>query len=87
MSYYKVIYGVKYDGVLLDRANQAVAGARDGRISKKDAEGLLQAVVDRGEYTPVEKQTMEYIRDNHPWTESADAWFRSQIASWAARKR
>jgi len=86
MSYYKTIYGVKFDGLLLDRANIAVAGARDGRISRKDAEGLLQAVVDRGEYTAVEKQTMEYIRDNHQWTESADSWFRGQIASWAAKK-
>jgi hypothetical protein len=43
-------------------------------------------VKDSGEYTDVEKDTMEYIRDNFKWTEGADEWFRSQIASWAATK-
>jgi hypothetical protein len=86
MSYYKSIYGVKMDGHLLDKANEAVAGARDGRISRKDAESIMLAVIDGNAYTDIEKTTMEHIRDNHQWTESADTWFRSQIASWAATK-
>ncbi len=74
------------DGELLDIANKAVEGEGDGRISKKDAELLIDAVKDGGSYTAIEKATMEYIRDNYKWTESADGWFRSQIASWAASK-
>jgi hypothetical protein len=86
MSYYKTIYGVKMDGQLLDKANKAVAGARDGRISVDDAKSIILSVTDGGEYTPIEKLTMEYIRDNHQWTDAADSWFRSEIASWAATK-
>ncbi len=39
-----------------------------------------------GIYTEVEKDTMEFIRDNFQWTEAADEWFRSQIATWAVTK-
>jgi hypothetical protein len=47
---------------------------------------MIQSMMDAGDYTEVEKGTMEYIRDNFKWTEGADEWFRSQIASWAAKK-
>jgi len=86
MSYYKLVNGVKMDGHILDMAEKAIAGEGDGRISRQDAEAIFAAVHDGGEYTDVEKNTMEYIRDNFKWTESADAWFRSQVASWAATK-
>lgn len=74
------------DGNLLDMAEEAIAGAGDGRISKQDAETMIAAVKDSGEYTDVEKDTMEYIRDNFKWTEGADEWFRSEIARWASMK-
>ena len=48
MNYYKTIDGKKMDGNLLEMAEKAVAGAGDGRISKSDAEELLQAVKDGG---------------------------------------
>ncbi|MFM9837581.1 MAG: hypothetical protein ACKVOQ_04910 [Cyclobacteriaceae bacterium] len=86
MSYYKTIDGKKMDGNLLEMAEDAIAGIGDGRISKKDAEAMIKSVMDAGDYTDVEKDTMEYIRDNFKWTEGADEWFRSQIASWAAKK-
>ena len=75
------------DGHLLEMADKAIAGAGDGRISKLDAEQLFAAVQDGGTYTDVEKHTMEYIRDNFKWTESADAWFRTQVSSWAAKAK
>jgi hypothetical protein len=86
MSYYKTIDGKSMDAYLLSMADKAVQGGGDGRISLKDAEELIKLVKDGGNYTDVEKTTMEYIRDNYRWTESADEWFRSQIASWAASK-
>jgi hypothetical protein len=86
MSYYKTIDGKKMDGNLLEMAEDAVAGVGDGRISKRDAEAMIESVMDAGDYTDIEKDTMEYIRDNFKWTEGADEWFRSQIASWAAKK-
>ncbi len=48
MSYYKVVNGKKLDGRILDMADIAVSGEGDGRISKKDAEGLIVAVKDGG---------------------------------------
>ncbi|MBY0425316.1 MAG: hypothetical protein K2Q22_06745 [Cytophagales bacterium] len=86
MAYYKTINGEKYDAELLELADKAVAGVGDGRISLKDAETLLAAVKDGDSYTDIEKATMKYIRDNYKWTDEADAWFRSQIAKWAATK-
>jgi hypothetical protein len=86
MSYYKTINNKKMDGRLLEMAEKAVAGAGDGRISKADAAELIKTVRDGGTYTDVEKDTMEYIRDNFKWTDGADDWFRSEIASWAATK-
>lgn len=86
MSYYKTIDGKKYDGELLEAADKAVAGAGDGRISMEDAKGLLSEVKDGGSYTDIEKDTMEYIRDNYKWTDSADEWFRTEIRKWAATK-
>lgn len=86
MAYYKTIDGEKYDAELLELADKSVAGMGDGRISLKDAETLLAAVKDGNSYTDIEKATMKYIRDNYKWTEEADAWFRSQIAKWAATK-
>lgn len=86
MAYYKTINGKKYDGDLLDLADKAVAGAGDGRISLKDAQTLLTAVKDGNSYTDVEKDTMEYVRENYKWTTEADEWFRSEIRKWAASK-
>ena len=86
MSYYKMVDGKKMDGHLLDLTTKVVEGQGDGRISKEDGEVLLKAVTDRGLYTDVEKDTMDYIRTNFKWTEGADEWFRTQISTWAGTK-
>jgi hypothetical protein len=86
MGYYRMIDGRNLDGHLLEMAEEAVKGARDGRISREDAETLFNAVKDGGAYTDIEKETMVYIRDNFQWTDSADEWFRKQIAIWAAEE-
>jgi hypothetical protein len=86
MAYYKTIDGKKYDGELLQLAEESVKGAGDGRISKADAQKLLEAVKDGNSYTDIEKDTIEYIRDKFKWTEEADEWFRTEIRKWAATK-
>ena len=86
MGYYKFVNGKKMDGHLLDLARKVVEGQGDGRISKEDCVVLLKAVTDGGVYTEVEKETMEYIRNNFKWTEGADEWFRAQISVWAGTK-
>lgn len=86
MGYYRNVNGRDLDARLLEMAEKAVAGAGDGRISRADAEKLLAAVKDANAYTDIEKETMAYIRDHFQWTESADAWFRTEISRWAATK-
>lgn len=86
MSYYKVIDGKKYDAEVIELAEKLTAGAGDGRLSKADAEQLLEAVMDGGTYTDIEKDTMAYVRDNYNWTDAADDWFRTEIRKWAATK-
>lgn len=86
MIYYKTIDGKKYDGEIIELAEKLTAGTGDGRLSKADAEQLLEAVMDGNSYTDIEKETMAYVRDNFKWTEAADEWFRTEIRKWAATK-
>ncbi len=87
MSYYKAIKGKKLDKRLLEIAEKSISKKGDGRISLTDAKLLLQTVKDGNKYTEIEKQTMEYIRNNYKFTESADKWFRTEIRKWAATKQ
>ena len=64
---------------LIEIADAAVAGARDGRISKNDAEVLLALLASNDSYTTVECDTVDYIHKNYKWTESARDWFRDRI--------
>lgn len=86
MAYYKIIDGKKYDAELIELAEKLTSGNGDGRLSKADAEQLLEAVKDGDSYTDVEKDTMSYVRENFKWTEAADEWFRGEIRKWAASK-
>jgi len=85
-SYYKTIDGKQYDREMLEIADEAVAGAGDGRISVEDAQKLLGAVKDANKYTDIEKTTMKYIRENFKFTYAANQWFRTEIRKWAATK-
>ncbi len=86
-SYYRTIKGKKYDRALLDLAESLTSGRGDGRISLQDARAILKKVKDGGEYSDTEKRTMQYIRDNFKFTESANKWFRDEIRKWAAAKK
>ena len=46
MAYYKIIDGKKYDAELIELAEKLTSGNGDGRLSKADAEQLLEAVKD-----------------------------------------
>ena len=86
MGYYKEIDGKKYDAEILTLADELTSGAGDGRLSKADADKLLEAVMDGGGYTDIEKDTVKYVRENYKWTDAADEHFRSEIRKWAAKK-
>ena len=63
---------------MFEIADEAVAGAGDGRISIENAQKLLGAVKDTNKYTDIEKTTMKYIRDNYKFTDASDQWFRTK---------
>ncbi len=85
-GYYKRIKGKNYDRELIELADDAVAGKGDGRISLRDAKGLLAGVKDADSYTDIEKRTMKYIRDKYKFTKEADKWFRTEIRKWAGSR-
>lgn len=85
-NYYVTIKGKKYDRGLIELAEKATSGKKDGRISIADAKKLLNAVKDNNTYTDIEKKTMEYVRENFRFTAKADEWFRTEIRKWAAEK-
>lgn len=85
ISYYKQIDGKRYKAVTLMKADEAIAGQGDGRISKADAEKIFATISDGKAYTQVEKDTMYYLRHNYRWTDEADELFRRKVRSWAAK--
>ena len=85
-QYYRRIKGKNYDRRLLDAAEKSVAGQGDGRISERDAQGLLDLEQDQNSYTEIEKRTIQYIRDHFKFTKEGDALFRATIRSWAAKR-
>ena len=85
VSYYKQIDGKKYKAATLLMADESIAGQGDGRISKADAEKIFDTISDGGAYTPTEKNTLQYLRENYNWTPEADELFRFKVRSWAAK--
>lgn len=80
MNYYQITNEKKMDRHLLDLAHAAVEGARDGRISVRDAQKLWAAVKDGHVFTEVEKDTVNHILHNFHWTDGAKVWFHNQLA-------
>jgi len=88
-SHYKQIDGKKYSAAILSAADEMMAGKGDGRISVSDAEALFKMLANDGKYTDLEKDTIEYIRDeksSYKFTDAADEYFRKEIRSWAAKR-
>ncbi len=72
----------QFDGRLLQIAERAIAGSGDGRISRQDAEKLLEAVKDGNVFTSVEKETVKYLHQYFKWTDVAWEWFSQQVEAW-----
>ena len=78
-SYYKKIQGVRYDRALLEAAEGRIYGQRDGRISQKDAEEIVELSKDGGRITETELRTLKYISKNYHFTQKAAAWFAGKL--------
>lgn len=79
MSYYKTINGKKMDAKIISQAETAMEGARDGRISRNDAQAIIKATKDAGRITEVEKGSLQYIAKKFNWTDAASTWLKAEI--------
>jgi hypothetical protein len=79
MGYYKTIAGKKMDANIISRAEEAIKGARDGRISKNDAQAIIKATKDAGRITDVEKTSLQYVAKKFQWTDAASGYLKEQI--------
>ena len=86
-SYYIQIDGKKYDRQLVEAAREATQGAGDGRISKDEAEYLLELVKDGDTYTDIERDTVQYLQSQLKWTPAALEWFNNQLKAWEGRAK
>lgn len=80
MSYYKIINGIKMDGPMLTRAQEAASKNFDEKIYLEDAYRIFDAVQDDDIYTEVEKNTVSYILSHFSWNPVALAWFQKKLS-------
>lgn len=63
-----------YDEKLISKVKELISGQGDGRISKPNAEMLLEVGKAEG-VTDIEKETIYFIRKEFNWTDAAERWF------------
>mmetsp|Transcript_14732 Transcript_14732/g.30512 ORF Transcript_14732/g.30512 Transcript_14732/m.30512 type:complete len:145 (+) Transcript_14732:29-463(+) len=80
-AYYETIDGIKYDRGVLDAARAAVEGAGDGRVSKADAESILEKLFDGQSVSQVEYRTAFLILRDYSFTEQAQKLFIEKLAT------
>jgi OOP family OmpA-OmpF porin len=79
MAYYRYINGKQLDQELLALAETLTEGRGDGRIALADIEQLIQASLDGGTITQVEKDTLEYIYETFRWTDIAKSFYDAEF--------
>lgn len=79
MAYYRYINGIQLDQELLALAETLIEGRGDGRIALADIEQLIQASLDGGTITQVEKDTLAYIYDTFHWTDIAKSYYDTEF--------
>lgn len=79
MSYYRIIDGQRYKAALLEAARAFTEKSGDGRISRVDAEKLLELALDGRGLTLIEQKTLSYIQTKFKWTDAALRWFQESL--------
>ena len=87
-SYYETIDGLKYDKECMDAAREAVAGVGDGRVSKADAETILDTLTDGrvsqsasgNSITEIEYRTAFRVLHEFKWTPEAQRLFVERLS-------
>ena len=72
---YQSIDGVQYEKELLELAKKHTTGRGEGRLSKDEVAELFASAQDGPGVTDTEKRTLQYIRENFPFTDAAQRDF------------
>lgn len=75
-SYYRYIYGERYDRLLLEIAYSVMSQNPDKVIDYDQIRIITRSVWDAGYITTTEKRSLRYIWDNYDWSDNARKWFR-----------
>ena len=78
---YITIEGVKYEKELIELAKAHTTGRGEGKISKDEAEDLLNSALDGRGVTETEMNTLKYIRENFDFTDASARLFDEKIKS------
>jgi hypothetical protein len=84
MGEIREIDGTSYDAALLKTAEKLSSGRGDGRLSREDAETILEQLTEHDGYTQLERDTVAFIREHFEWTEAAADWFGTELGKWSA---
>mgnify|MGYP006293678315 FL=1 len=85
ISYYRIIDGKRYDRRMLRVADEAV-GKEDGQIGMDSARKLFRIVTEGNRITRLEKDTLNYIKDNYRFSAEAMAWLFQRLENWKTRR-
>jgi hypothetical protein len=74
--------GKKYDKELMNLVLDITTNK--SKINLEDSKKIFKNINDYNDYTPIEKQTVAYIRKKYKFTPAANKWLRTEIRKKAA---
>jgi len=77
--YYKIIDGQRYDLALLQQVDTYISNASGNALSEAEVKAIGEAIHDSNRVTQIEKNTLEYIRSNYPFSAKAAKWWDDNI--------
>lgn len=80
MASFRTIDGIRYDGTLIDLAEELTQDHSDGRISYQDAKKMLASIEDQnGRMTEIERRTLIYLIDEGICTHKGQQYFEEHM--------
>ncbi|MEM6398277.1 MAG: hypothetical protein AAF741_18140 [Bacteroidota bacterium] len=80
MPSFRTIDGARYDGTLIDLAEELVQDHSDGRLSYQDAKKMIATLEDQsGRMTQIERATLAYLIDENYCTHGAQKYFEEHM--------
>ncbi|MBU6340605.1 MAG: hypothetical protein KGS48_03845 [Bacteroidetes bacterium] len=77
--YYKIIDGQRYDLALLQQVDTYISTSSGNALSEAEVKAIAEAIHDSNRVTKIEKNTLEYIRSNYPFSTKAAKWWDDNL--------